>query len=420
MSGKLQSVKGTRDLLPPETAVWAAVEAEARRTFGSYGYREIRTPLLESTELFVRSVGEETDIVGKEMYTFEDRKGRSLTLRPEGTAGVARAFVQHGLASGVLPAKLFYIGAQFRYERPQRGRYRQFHQIGAELIGDPGPGSDVELLAMLVRFLGNLGFEGLTVRLNTVGDAESRQAYRERLVAYLEPFAEELGEDSRRRLETNPLRILDTKVPAERALLADAPRLEDCLSAASAEHFAAVRAGLERLGIEHRVEPQLVRGLDYYARTVFEIVAEGLGAQDAIVGGGRYDGLIEELGGAAVPALGFAIGLDRLIEILPETKAAAFEPPLLVRLVGVGVGDPELLALGEELREAGVGVEMEVGDRSLKAALKRAHRAGARWVVLLGKDELAEGMVTLRDLDGGEQETMDRAEAIGRLTVETA
>ena len=315
MAGRLQGVKGTRDLLPEDTALWSAVEAVARRVFADYGYGEIRTPLLEDTELFVRGVGETTDIVGKEMYTFDDKKGRSLTLRPESTAPVVRSFIQHGLDNRPLPQRLFYIGPHFRYERPQKGRYRQFHQIGAELIGDPGPWGDAELLAMLVRFLGELGYEELVVLLNTVGDEESRAAYRETLRGFLEPHRDALGEDSRRRLETNPLRILDTKSPAERELLVDAPRLEESLNEASREHFDGLRRALDTLGLAYRLEPRLVRGLDYYSHGVFEIVSEALGAQDAIVGGGRYDGLMRQLGGPDLPAAGFAIGEDRLIEL---------------------------------------------------------------------------------------------------------
>jgi histidyl-tRNA synthetase len=399
MSSRLRSVKGTRDLLPPETAVWAAVEATARRVFAAYGYGEIRTPMLEETELFVRSVGEATDIVGKEMYTFLDRKGRSLTLRPESTASVARAFVQHGLGDGGLPVKLYYAGPQFRYERPQRGRYRQFSQIGAELIGDPGPASDAELLLMLLRFLEALGFEGLTVLLNTVGDEDSRASYRQALVDHLEPRRAELGEDSRRRLATNPLRILDTKDPAEREVLADAPRLADHLTVESRSHFDAVREALAAGGVDFRVEPRLVRGLDYYSRTVFEIVAAGLGAQDAIVGGGRYDGLIAELGGADVPAIGFAIGEDRLLEALPDTFRAAQLPAPAVHLVPAGEVRPaDLLRQAESLRSAGLDVVTELGGRSVKAALKRASKQQARWVVLAGEDELASGELTVRDL----------------------
>ncbi len=414
--GRLRAVKGTRDLLPPETAVWAAVEATARRVFAGYGYDEIRTPELEDTELFVRGVGESTDIVGKEMYTFDDKKGRSVTLRPESTAPVVRAFLQHGLEHQPLPRRLYYIGPHFRYERPQKGRYRQFHQIGAELIGDAGPWSDVELLQMLLRFLGELGYRELVVLLNTVGDEESRAAYRERLRGYFEPLGDRLGEDSRRRLETNPLRILDTKVPAERELLAEAPRMADALNDASRAHFDGVRRGLERLGLEFRVEPRLVRGLDYYSHTVFEIVSSALGAQDAIVGGGRYDGLMRELGGPDLPAIGFAIGEDRLVEALPEDSPCRLPPPPPVVVLPVGEVEPlAALELAEELRAAGTAATAELGGRSMRAALKRADRDGVRWVVLLGDDELAAGTVTLRDLARGEQTTLPRAELAARL-----
>jgi len=420
MGEQLKSVKGMRDLLPPETAVWAAVEATARRVLGSYGYGEIRTPIVEPTELFVRSVGEATDIVGKEMYSFEDRKGRRLTLRPESTAPVARAFVQHGLGDRGLPVKLYYCGSQFRYERPQRGRYRQFSQIGAELIGDPGPTSDVEVILMLVRFLEALDFSEPTVLLNTVGDEVSRAAYRAALVDFLQPHRGSLGEDSRRRLESNPLRILDTKAPAERELLRGAPRLEGYLTPESKEHFEAVRAGLEAAGVNFAVEPRLVRGLDYYSRTVFEIVVEGLGAQDAVVGGGRYDGLIADLGGSEVPGIGFAIGEDRLLEALPESFRAAHQPPPAVHLAAAGTVDPgALLGLAETLRGEGLAVVSELGGRSVKAALKRADKSGARWVVLVGDDELAAGEVTLRDLQAGEQERLPKDAAIAAIKERT-
>jgi histidyl-tRNA synthetase len=406
----IQSVKGMRDLLPPETAVWAAVEERARRVFASYGYGEIRTPILEETELFVRGVGESSDIVGKEMYSFVDRGGRSLTLRPESTAAVARAFVEHRLADKGLPAKLFYIGPQFRYERPQAGRYRQFFQIGAELLGDPGPLSDAEVLLMLVALLRELGFHQLTVLVNTVGDTASRAAYREALVAFLRPLADQLSEDSRRRLETNPLRILDTKSPTERELLKGAPRLADSLSGESREHFAAVLAMLDRFGVRYRVEERLVRGLDYYTRTVFEIVAEGLGAQDAICGGGRYDGLVAELGGPELPGIGFAIGEDRLLSVLPASFRAqvAPRPPALVAALGQ-VPAAEALALAEELRQAGVAVVADLAGRSLKAVFKQAERLGAERLVLLGDDEVAAGTVTVKNLTTGQQQQVARA-----------
>jgi len=416
MAGRLRGVKGTRDLLPQETGVWAAVEACARRVFAGYGYGEIRTPLLEDTELFVRGVGETTDIVGKEMYTFADKKGRSLTLRPESTAPVVRSFIQQGLDNRPLPQRLFYIGSHFRYERPQQGRYRQFHQIGAELIGDAGPWGDAELLAMLVRFLGELGYEELVVLLNTVGDDESRAAYRETLRAFLAPHRERLGEDSRRRLETNPLRILDTKSPVERELLTGAPRLADSLNPASREHFDGLRRALDRLGLAYRLEPRLVRGLDYYSHGVFEIVSEALGAQDAIVGGGRYDGLMRQLGGPDLPATGFAIGEDRLIEALPESSPCRAQPTAPVAVLAAGAVEPmAALELAEMLRAAGVAATADLSGRSVRAGLKRADRSGTRFVVLLGDDEVAAGQATLRDLAAGDQSTVGRDELAARI-----
>lgn len=421
MTRQYQSVKGTRDLLPPDTEVWAAVEGTARQVFRRYGYGEIRTPVLEETELFVRSVGESTDVVGKQMYTFTDRKGRSLTLRPESTAPVARAYVEHGLAELPAPVRLFYIGSHFRYERPQKGRYRQFSQIGAELIGEEAPLADVELLSMLVRFLTGVGFDDLTVLLNSVGDEASRAAYRAVLTDYLRPHRDQLSEDSQRRLETNPLRVLDSKVDADRQALVDAPAIEESLSDASRAHLAAVRDGLDALGIAYRIEPRLVRGLDYYTETVFEIVAEGLGAQDAIVGGGRYDGLIAELGGAPTPAIGFALGLDRLIEALPEDAPQRRGAPAPTTLVAVGEVAPiETLRLAEELRQGGCTVVTELAPRSLKSALRRAARRAASHVVLLGDDELAAGEATLRSLQTGEQQRVRREELAIALAAEGA
>jgi histidyl-tRNA synthetase len=418
---RIKTVKGTRDLLPPDTAVWAAVEETARRVFGMYGYGEIRTPILEETELFERGVGESSDIVGKEMYSFADRKGRRLSLRPENTAPVARAYLQHGMGAWPVPVKLFYIGPQFRYEQPQAGRYRQFYQIGAELIGDPGPWSDAELLAMLVRFLGALGFRDLEVVLNTVGDPASRRAYGEALRAHLEPHREALSEDSSRRLETNPLRILDTKLEHERRLLAGAPRLAEYLEEESREHFENVCRALGRLGISHRVEDRLVRGLDYYTRTVFEITAGGLGAQDAILGGGRYDGLVAELGGPSVPGIGFAIGTDRLVECLPESFADACRPPAPVVIVPLGGIDAvAALELAEEVRSAGVEAITELAGRSAKAALKRAGKLGVRWVVLLGDEEIASGEVSVKDFSTGEQVRIERTGLPSVLLGETA
>jgi histidyl-tRNA synthetase len=427
---RARSVKGMRDLLPPETEVWARVESTARAVFARYGFAEIRTPIVEETELFVRGVGEATDIVGKEMYTFADKNGKSLTLRPENTAPVARAFAEHGLREWPQPVRLFYVGPQFRYERPQRGRYRQFHQIGAELIGDAGPWSDAEIILLLMSFLGELGFRDLKALVNTVGDVESRATYRERLRAHLLPRAAELGEDSRRRLETNPLRILDTKSPDEIALLASAPRLEECLSEASALHFRDVLATLEGCGVAVEVSDRLVRGLDYYTHTVFEIVSPGqsvsgttphpgqalpgLGAQNAIVGGGRYDQLIEELGGPPTPAIGFAIGLDRLIEILPAAtrERRASEPVFYAVAVGE-VAPLEVLRLAEEMRAQGWTVMPELQSSSMRTALRRADKLGVDYVALLGADELARGEVTIKDFRSGDQTALPRGTKLG-------
>jgi histidyl-tRNA synthetase len=399
-------VKGTRDLLPPETAIWAAVEATARRVFALYGYQEVRTPVLEHTELFVRSVGEASDIVGKEMYTFQDRGERSLTLRPENTASVARAIVENGLAAGTLPIKLFYIGPQFRYERPQKGRYRQFHQIGAELVGDASPWSDVELLLMLDRFLRALGYHDLEIRLNTLGDRESRERYKLGLQSFLRPLSDRLSEDSQRRLETNPLRILDTKSPAERELIAGAPRLDEYLTDAARSRFAQVCDALRQLGLQFAISQQLVRGLDYYTDTVFEVVSRDLGAQDALVGGGRYDGLLSDLGGPALPGIGFAIGEDRLIDVLPAHSSARVSDRIDVLLARLGKVSGQLaVEVAEALRGEKLRVEVET-ERGIKAGLKQAARRGAAWVVFLGDDELASRQVGVKNLHSGEQHSV--------------
>jgi histidyl-tRNA synthetase len=396
--------------------VWAAVEATARRVFGLYGYGEIRTPILEPLELFVRSVGESTDIVGKEMYSLTDRKGRKLCLRPESTASVARAFVEHGMRDWPQPVRLYYMGPQFRCERPQKGRYRQFYQIGAELLGDPGPVTDAELLLMLLELFGELGFKDLTILLNTLGDEASRLAYREALLHFFLPLRDRLGEDSQRRLETNPLRILDTKSKVEQELLEDAPELSHCLTRDSREHFQELCEQLDRFGVSYRLEQKLVRGLDYYTSTVFEIVSGELGAQDALVGGGRYDRLIADLGGPVVPAIGFAIGQDRLIDVLPDDFRIQAEPASAGVVVPAGaVSAVEALALAQELRSQGLAVLPELSGRSLKATLKRASKMGSPWVLILGDDELEGGLVTLRDLSRGEQQKVARNEVVAAL-----
>jgi histidyl-tRNA synthetase len=419
MAQAVRAVKGTRVFWPQDSAVWSEVESICRRVFGRYGFGEIRTPVLEHTELFVRSVGESTDIVGKEMFSFEDRKGRMLSLRPEGTAPVVRAFVDAGLASSPLPARFYYLGPFFRYERPQKGRYRQFHQIGAEILGDPGPLVDAELIAMLMRFLGELGHRNLEVLINTVGDAESREAYREALQAYLRPRADELSADSQRRLETNPLRILDSKSAGDGEILSGAPQLIDHLSDESRDHFDQVVKALDDLGVATTRSPRLVRGLDYYTRTVFEIVSGDLGALDAICGGGRYDDLMQELGGAALPSIGFAIGQDRLIDTLPPEFAARVSggPRQMVLAIGQQAAGPAL-ELAEQIRAAGGGVILEGPRRGLGKSLKYADRLGVSEVLMLGEDEMAANVVTRRNLTTGEQETLAISDLLKELEAE--
>ncbi|NOZ79900.1 MAG: histidine--tRNA ligase [Acidobacteria bacterium] len=407
----IRKVKGTRDILPPESRLWAAVEAEARRVFGGLGYEEIRLPVLEPTELFVRGVGEGTDIVTKEMYTFTDRKGRSLTLRPEGTAGVARAFIEDGLAQRPGPQRLYYIGPMFRYEKMQRGRYRQFGQIGLELLGAATPQADVEVLLALHEFLAALGFDDLVILLNNLGDPEDRPRFIARLKEELAPQKEELCGDCRRRWDANPLRILDCKVPACRAIVSETTPIAEVVSDGARVHVEAVAGGLDAIGIPVKRAPRLVRGLDYYLRTVFEVVSPQLGEGAVICGGGRYDRLISDLGGPQVPGIGFAIGEDRLIDVLPPAfrdRVLGTRPVVILPLV------PEAAApafdLARQMVSRGIEVRVEVTGRSLRAGLKWATKLGARAAVILGPDEIAAGTATLRDLDQGEQEQRPLAE----------
>ena len=395
----MQRPRGTRDLLPPESRLWQAVETVARETFGAFGSEEIRTPVFEPTELFVRSVGETTDIVHKEMYTFPDRKGRSLTLRPEGTAGVARAWLENRLGERTQPLRLYYIGPMFRYERMQRGRYRQFSQIGLEIVGADTPLADAELLAAMHEFFVRLGFADLVIHLNNLGDPEDRPRYQDAIRAALAPRREALCADCQRRLDENPLRVLDCKVPSCQVIAADVPAMDDVAGDASRQHVARVEAQLERLGIPFVRNRRLVRGLDYYLRTVFEVVSPQLGTNAVLCGGGRYDRLIADLGGPAVPGVGFAIGEDRLVEVLPAAFAAAALARPTVYLVPIGAAAQErALELARAWVRDGVAVEVEITGRSLKAALRRADRDGVRIVAMLGDDELAAGAVTVRDL----------------------
>ena len=421
---KYRAVKGTRDLLPPESERFAGAEAIARRVFGSHGYGEVRTPCLEATELFARSVGETTDIVHKEMYTFLDRKGRSLTLRPENTAGVVRAVIENGLAAGPMPLRLWYAGPQFRYERPQAGRYREFRQIGAELFGVPGPAAEVEILTMLCAFLEALGFRSLSVRLNSVGTAGSREEFGKALRAYLEPRSSGFGEDDRRKLADNPLRLFDSRDAAVRAALEGSPRTLDFLDGDSRRHHDEVRRLLTGAPVPFQDEPSLVRGLDYYTRTVFEVVSADLGAQDAILGGGRYDNLVQTLGGPDLPAIGFAIGEDRLVQAAPLAPATR---GLLLLLPGGPDDLHDALDLATQLR-AGVSgaVEVDLLARGFKKGMARAsalfEESATRgldrekiFTVFLGAREREEGTVTFKRLASGEQQTVPRAEIVGRL-----
>ncbi len=415
---QLQSLRGMVDLLPAATARWQALETTARDHFRRAGVHEIRTPLLEATELFARGIGEATDVVGKEMYSFVDRGDRPCTLRPEGTAGVVRAALQHGLLSQG-PQRLWYGGPMFRYERPQGGRQRQFHQIGLEFLGFADPRSDVEAIAIAWDLLAALGLGDLTLEINSLGTPDDRRRYRERLVAWLEQHHDALDGDSQQRLTTNPLRILDSKNPDTQRLLIEAPQLIDSLEDSSRDRFEQVLAGLAELAIPTVRNPRLVRGLDYYGHTAFEITSGALGAQATVCGGGRYDGLVEQLGGPATACIGWALGLERLLILQERSGTTAAAPPPDVYLVNQGDGAGALaLRLARQLRQAGLAVELDLSGAGFGKQLKRADRSGARWAVLLGDREAAAGLAQLKDLqgDGGEgPATVPLADLAARL-----
>ena len=388
------------DILPAETPAWQYLEDTLRDVVHAYGYSEIRLPLLEKTELFRRSIGEVTDIVEKEMYTFDDRNGDSLTLRPEGTASCVRACMQHGLLHNQVQ-RLWYAGPMFRHERPQKGRYRQFHQVGVEAFGMPGPDIDAEMIFMTARMWERLGLGDTRLQVNSLGTPAARAAYRDRLVDYLRDNVDQLDEDSRRRLESNPLRILDSKNPAMQALIEAAPQLPDYLDSESSEHFAAFCALLDAAGVAYEVNPRLVRGLDYYSKTVFEWVTDRLGAQGTVCAGGRYDGLVEYLGGRPVPAFGCALGLERLLALLVAGNAQlpANSPHLYMVVSGDGATRRGLV-LADELRDAIDGLRLQVncGGGSFKSQFKRADRSGAIYALVLGEDEVEQETVTLKAL----------------------
>jgi histidyl-tRNA synthetase len=412
---KLQPVRGTHDLLPEDARRHRHIIDTALGTSERYGFGEIQTPIFEFTEVFKRTLGESSDVVSKEMYTFTDNGGEEITLRPEGTASVARALISGGLSQS-LPLKFFYQGPMFRYERPQKGRQRQFHQIGIELLGVAEPQADVEVLACGADILDAIGIlEHTTLELNTLGDIDSRKAYRAALVGYFSDHLDALSEDSRRRLEVNPLRILDSKNEGDRKLVAGAPAFDEHLNAYSKEFFAKVTAGLDGLGIAWTRNPHLVRGLDYYCHTAFEFTTTLLGSQGTVMGGGRYDGLVETMGGPAIPGVGWAAGIERLAMLGQELGTVTGAAPRPIALVPMGPEtDPQALTLAHQLRKAGFLIEHGYSG-NIGKRLKRASKLGARAAIILGGDELARGAVQLRDLDAGDQNEVPLTEIEERL-----
>ncbi|QKE64337.1 histidine--tRNA ligase [Aquipseudomonas campi] len=413
MSKTLQAIRGMNDILPEQTPTWRYLENTLATLLDGYGYKEIRLPVLEFTELFARGIGEGTDVVDKEMYTFLDRNAESLTLRPEGTAGCVRAVLEHGLTGGGQVQKLWYAGPMYRYEKPQKGRYRQFHQVGVEVFNLPGPDIDAELIVLTARLWQKLGLAGsVTLQLNSLGSSEARAVYRDALVAYLQERFEQLDEDSQRRLTTNPLRILDSKNAQTQALLVGAPTLHDYLDEESRVHFEGLKARLDALGIGYEINPKLVRGLDYYGRTVFEWVTDKLGSQGTVCAGGRYDGLISQFGGKPTPGVGFAMGVERLVLLLEtlELVPAALHSPADLYLCAFGEpAELAALTLAERLRDAMPGLRLVVnaGAGSFKSQFKKADKSGARFALILGEDELATRVVGCKPLrDDSEQQTI--------------
>lgn len=413
MSKSLQAIRGMNDILPAQTPIWRYLEGTFAQLLDSYGYSEIRLPILEFTDLFARGIGEGTDVVDKEMYTFLDRNEESLTLRPEGTAGCVRAVLEHGMTGGGQVQKLWYTGPMFRYEKPQKGRYRQFHQIGVEVFNQPGPDIDAELIVLTARLWKQLGLaDAVTLQLNSLGSSEARARYRDALVVYLQQRFEQLDEDSQRRLTTNPLRILDSKNAQTQALLADAPTLHDYLDEESRVHFEGLKARLDAVGIAYEINPKLVRGLDYYGRTVFEWVTDKLGAQGTVCAGGRYDGLVSQFGGKPTPGVGFAMGVERLVLLLEtlELVPEALNPTPHAYICAFGeAAELAALALAERLRDELPGLRLLVnaGGGSFKSQFKKADKSGARYALILGGDELAGRVVGCKPLrDDSEQQSI--------------
>ncbi|MDW5502233.1 histidine--tRNA ligase [Pseudomonas lundensis] len=421
MAKNIQAIRGMNDYLPEETALWQRIEGILKQVLSGYGYSEIRLPIVEQTPLFKRAIGEVTDVVEKEMYTFEDRNGESLTLRPEGTAGCVRAGIEHGLLYNQ-EQRLWYVGPMFRYERPQKGRYRQFHQLGAEVFGLQGPDIDAELILLSARWWKALGIsEHVKLELNSIGSLEARANYRDALVAFLEQHQEKLDEDCKRRMYSNPLRVLDSKNPEVQTLLNDAPRLSECLDEESKAHFDGLCELLAQAGIPYTINERLVRGLDYYNRTVFEWVTTSLGAQGTVCAGGRYDGLVDQLGGRATPAVGFAMGLERLVLLVqavnPEFKAAA---TIDVYVISSGAGTQSAaMQLAERVRDQAPQLKLmtNYGGGNFKKQITRADKWGARVALILGENEVAAQQVVVKDLRSGEQETLAQSEVAVRLAL---
>ncbi|GKX63975.1 histidine--tRNA ligase [Pragia fontium] len=419
MAKKIQAIRGMNDYLPEDTALWHPIERILKQVLASYGYGEIRTPIVEQTHLFQRAIGEVTDVVEKEMYTFDDRNGDSLTLRPENTASCVRAGIEHGLLYNQ-EQRVWYIGPMFRHERPQKGRYRQFHQIGAEVFGLQGPDIDAELIMLTARWWRELGIsEHVTLELNSIGSLEARSRYKEALTAYLEQFKDKLDEDCQRRMYTNPMRVLDSKNPDVQALLNDAPALHDYLDEESKQHFSGLCAFLDNAGIGYKINPRLVRGLDYYNRTVFEWVTSSLGAQGTVCGGGRYDGLVEQMGGHATPGVGFAMGMERLVLLVqavnPDFKA---DKAVDVYLISSGEGTQmAAMSLAEVVRDTAPQLRLmtNYGGGNFKKQFARADKWGAQVALVLGENEVAAGQVVVKDLRNGEQQTLAQTEVAAYL-----
>jgi len=415
----IKGIKGVKDILPEETPRWRLIEDLARRWALCYGYQEIRIPIFELTALFARSIGSATDIVEKEMYTFPDRDGTSLTLRPEGTAGTVRAFIEHNRVADPLPQKYFYIGPMFRHERPQAGRLRQFHQFGVESFGTSDPRADIEVIALLWRLLSDLALPDLTLEINSLGSSGDRAAYKPILLTFLSQQESLLCANCRRRMDTNPLRVLDCKVPDCRAATESAPRLTDHLSPEARAHFDQVLAGLDAIGVPYRLNPRLVRGLDYYCLTSFEITSTHLGAQNAVGAGGRYDGLVETLGGPSVPAVGFAVGLERMSLMLPETSSSSLHECLYYVAAFGEEGTKLGLVLLDELRGVGLSAQCDYRATTLKAHLRQADRLKCRYAILLGDDEAGRGSIIFRNLESKAQEKLPLAGLTALLKIRT-